>query len=276
MVVDEVERLLHRAVDEPDVLAQARVQAVAALAQDRLGHATHRIQRRAQLVGQRPEEARVARRALAQLLRLLSELGQQGGDGAVGVDELAVEPDELALALAQRRERAHELGVLHAQLVERGLGLARLVALERAHDVRELFEARKPGVLLERAGQPHEHGPGGVARLDAIDELAQLREVEAVERLARGLSRQHALGDAADGDHGGRRIVPDGELDLALRAVAQRQAGDLPHRRRQAALRLGAELQEAGQVSCAAPREEYVLLRAKRKRDDRPPHPNRM
>ena len=159
VVVDEVERLLHRAVDEPDVLAQARVQAVAALAQDRLGHAAHRVQRRAQLVGQRSQEARVARRALAQLLRLLTELGQQRGDGAVGVDELAVEPDELALALAQRGERAHELGVLHAQLVERGLGLARLVALERAHDVRELLEARQPGVLLELAGQPHEHRP---------------------------------------------------------------------------------------------------------------------
>ena len=190
VVVDEVERLLHRAVDEPDVLAQARVQAVAALAQDRLGHAAHRVQRRAQLVGQRAQEGRVARRALAQLLRLLTELGQQRGDGAVGVDELAVEPDQLALALAQRRERAHELGVLHAQLVERGLGLARLVALERAHDVRELLEARQPGVLLELAGQPHEHRPRGVARLDAVDELAQLGEVEAVERLARGLARR--------------------------------------------------------------------------------------
>ena len=185
VVVDEVERLLHRAVDEPDVLAQARVQAVAALAQDRLGHAAHRVERRAQLVGQRAEEARVARRALAQLLRLLAELGQQRGDGAVGVDELAVEPDELALALAQRGERGHELGVLHAQLVERGLGLAGLVALQRAHDVRELLEARQPRVLLELAGEPHEHRPAGFARLDAVDELAQLGEVEAVERLAR-------------------------------------------------------------------------------------------
>ena len=67
-----------------------------------------------------------------------------------------------------------------------------------------------------------------------------------------------------------------GELDLALRAVAQREAGDLPHGGGQAALRLGAELQEPGEVSCAAPREEHVLLRAQRKRDDRPPHPNRM
>ena len=134
----------------------------------------------------------MARRALAQLLRLLAELGQQRGDGAVGVGELAVEPDELALALAQRRERGHELGVLHAQLVERGLGLAGLVALQRAQDVRELVEARQPGVLLEVAGQPHEHRAVGVARLDAVDELAQLGEVEAVERLARRLARERA------------------------------------------------------------------------------------
>ena len=118
--------------------------------------------------------------------------------------------------------------------------------------------------------------PRGVARLDAVDELAQLGEVEAVERLARRLAREHALGDAADGDDGGRRLVLDRELDLALRAVAQREAGHLPHGGGQAALRLGAELQEAGEVSCAAPREEHVLLRAQRKRDDRPPHPNRM
>ncbi len=142
--------------------------------------------------------------------------------------------------------------------------------------MRELRQARQPGVLLELAGQPHEHRPAGVARLDAVDELAQLGEVEAVDRLARLLAREHALGDAADGDHGGRRLVLDRELHLALRAVAQRQAGHFPHGGGQAALRLRAQLQEAGEVSCAAPREEYVLLRAERKRDDRPPHPNRM
>ena len=126
------------------------------------------------------------------------------------------------------------------------------------------------------AGQPHEHRAAGVARLDAVDELAQLGEVEAVERLARALAHEHALGDAADGDHGGRRLILERELDLALRAVAQREAGHLPDGGGEAALGLGAQLQEAGEVACAAPREEYVLLRAQRKRDDRPPHPNRM
>ena len=189
VVVDEVERLLHRAVDEPDVLAQARIQAVAALAQDRLGHAAHGVQRRAQLVGQRSQEGRVARRALAQLLRLLTELGQQRGDGTVGVDELAVEPDELALALAQRGQRAHELGVLHAQLVERGLGLARLVALERDHHVRELLEARQPGVLLELAGQPHEHARRAASRASTRStswrSLARSRRSERLARRSR-------------------------------------------------------------------------------------------
>jgi hypothetical protein len=227
-------------------------------------------------VGQRAEEARVARRALAQLLRLLTELGQQRGDGAVGVDELAVERDELALALAERGECGHELGVLHAQLVERGLGLAGLVALQRAEDVRELLQAWQPRVGPEVAGQPDEHRPAAVACLDAVDELAQLGEVEPVERLAGRLAREHRVWDAADGDHRGRRLVLQRELDLALRAVAMGEPGDLPDGGRQAALRLGAQLQEAGEVSCAAPREENVLLRAQRKRYDRPPHPNRM
>ena len=80
----------------------------------------------------------------------------------------------------------------------------------------------------------------------------------------------------ADGDDGGRRLVLDGEIDLAVRAVAVGEPGHLPDRGGQAALRLGAQLQEAGEVACAAPGEEYVLLRAQRKRDDRPPHPNRM
>ena len=44
----------------------------------------------------------------------------------------------------------------------------------------------------------------------------------------------------------------------------------------EAALGLRTQLKEPGEVSCATSREEYVLLRAQRKRDDRPPHPNRM
>ena len=138
-------------------------------------------------------------------------------------------------------------------------------------------DARQPGVLLEVAGQPHEHAPRGVARLDAVDELAQLGEVEAVERLAGRLAREHAraamplmVTTAAGGSSWTR------ELDRAVRAVALGEPGDLPHGGGQAALRLGAELQQAGEVACAAPREEHVLLRAQRKRDDRPPHPNRM
>ena len=63
---------------------------------------------------------------------------------------------------------------------------------------------------------------------------------------------------------------------VAVRAVAVGEPGDLPHRGGQAALRLGAELQQPGEISCAPPREEYVLLRPQRKRDDGPPHPQRM
>ena len=67
-----------------------------------------------------------------------------------------------------------------------------------------------------------------------------------------------------------------GVVYLAVRAVALGEAGHLPDRGGQAALRLGAQLQEAREVACAAPGEEHVLVRAQRKRDDRPPHPNRM
>ena len=140
-------------------------------------------------MGQRAEEARVARRAVAQLLRLLADLGQQRGDGAVGVDQLTVEGDQLALALAERRQCGHELGVLHAQLVERRLGLAGLVALQRDQHVRELRHAREPRVLGEVARQADEHAATAVARLDAVDELAQLGEVETVGGLARASRR---------------------------------------------------------------------------------------
>jgi hypothetical protein len=227
-------------------------------------------------VGQRAEEAGAAGGALAQLLGLLAELGEQRGDAAVGVDQLAVERGQLALAVAQRRQRAHELGVLHAQLVDGCLGLAGLVALQRAEDVRELVEARQPGVGLELAGQADERDAVGVAGLDAIDELAQLGQVEAVDGLARRLAGKGRVGDAADGDDGRRRIVGDGELDLACRAVTMGQPRHLPDGGRKPALRLGAELQEAGEVARAAPRQEHVLLRAQRKPDDGPPHPIRM
>ena len=44
VVVDELERLDHRAVDQPDVLAHAVAEVVLVVAQDRLGHAAYRVQ----------------------------------------------------------------------------------------------------------------------------------------------------------------------------------------------------------------------------------------
>ena len=61
------------------------------------------------------------------MVGLLVELGVQRDDAAVGVLELAIEPRELVLALAQLGERAQQLLVLLLHLVER-----RRAALARA------------------------------------------------------------------------------------------------------------------------------------------------
>jgi len=68
------------------------------------------------------------------------------------------------------------------------------------------------------------------------------------------------VGDPADGDHGRRRVVVDRQLDLAPRPVAMGQPRHFPDRRREPALRFGAELQEAGEISRAPPGQEHILL----------------
>ena len=145
VVVDEVERLDHRAVDERDVLAHPVAEVVLVVAQDRLGHPAHRVERGAQLVRERGQEAGVRLRAPAQLGRLDLELGVQRGHRAVRVAELGVEMGELLLALAQRRERREELEVLLAQLVEDPRpASAGVMARQRREDELELVDARAP------------------------------------------------------------------------------------------------------------------------------------
>ena len=223
------------------------VEVLAGVAQDRLGHPAHRVERRAQLVGQAVRGSGRSRCAVA---RRSAACSCSSATSAV-TPRLA--SDSSASRARQRRERGGQLGVLLAQLLEPGVDAAGLVVLQRAQDEGELVVVRDPGVVVEVARQAR---PGR-------------RRPRRDRRAARGPRGRRTAFPAP------RTVTTTtaGSSSATARsasasaAVALRDARDLPDGGGQPALRLGAELEQAGQVARAAPREEHVLDRAEGQRD---------
>ena len=124
-IVDQLGQVLGCLAHEPHLrFLLCRQRTVAALDQQ-LRQSANRVERGAKLMAHVRQKARLHLVGAAQVIGLFVELCVQRDHAAIGVFQLAIQPHQLVLALAQLRESLHQLLVLllhFAQRIVRGQG----------------------------------------------------------------------------------------------------------------------------------------------------------
>jgi hypothetical protein len=223
------------------------------------------VHRRPELVGHVGEKTRLQLVGAAQMVRPLVELGVERDDAAVGVLELPVDLLELGVPHAQHVERVEQLLVLLLHLLD---GTRRAVRRECVGEPAQLRRGEQLGplrqYLLQRHGRARRCRRDGELihqppRTDDPAAEAGRRLVASGEHLFQ-MRDSRALIDDADDQQLRRHGALNGVLDPSAAAVDVRVARDFGDRRRDPRLFGGIESDKRGDVPRALPRVDDVGL----------------